>query len=96
MKDGAMSLPAGKELEPMSLPKTDCVTPADATEAVPAPTGRKPWVATVVALGHSRKLVAYERGLVPATVSELARAALCKLGVRSRGAMVQLFDGARS
>jgi DNA-binding CsgD family transcriptional regulator len=54
-----------------------------------APAERR--VAALFALGHSQKLISYELGLAPATVSALAAAALGKLGLRSRSELVRLF-----
>jgi DNA-binding CsgD family transcriptional regulator len=54
-----------------------------------APAERR--VAALLAMGHSQKLVSYELGLGAAAVSQLARAALRKLGVRSRSELVVLF-----
>jgi DNA-binding NarL/FixJ family response regulator len=45
---------------------------------------RERQVLALLALGHSEKLVAYELGLAPSTVSLLARSASQKLGLTSR------------
>ncbi|MFZ5896833.1 MAG: LuxR C-terminal-related transcriptional regulator [Myxococcota bacterium] len=61
---------------------------------VPAPgalTPRERVVAYYVARGHSLKLVGYEVGLAPATVTELLQSALRKLGLASKGELVALF-----
>jgi DNA-binding NarL/FixJ family response regulator len=48
-------------------------------------------VAALLAMSHSQKLISYELDLAPATVSQIARSALKKLGVSSRGELVRLF-----
>ncbi len=48
-------------------------------------------VVALVALGHSQKMCAYELGRCEGTVSSLARSAMRKLGVRTRGELVELY-----
>jgi DNA-binding NarL/FixJ family response regulator len=55
---------------------------------------RERQVVAYARLGHSNKLIAYELGLAPSTVSQQLQSALGKLGIRSRMALVRMF-GAR-
>ena len=43
------------------------------------------------AMGHSNKLIAYDLGLSPGTVSVLLQRAARKLGVSSRTALIRAF-----
>jgi DNA-binding CsgD family transcriptional regulator len=47
-------------------------------------------VVSLLAVGHSLKLCAYELGLAQSSTSEVARSAMRKLGVPSRAALVEL------
>ena len=47
---------------------------------------------SLFALGHSTKLVAYELGLAPSTVSTRLKQALSKLRLRSRAELSRVFD----
>jgi DNA-binding CsgD family transcriptional regulator len=57
---------------------------------------RERQVVTYARLGHSNKLIAYELGLAPSTVSQQLRSGLAKLGLGSRVALVQLFGAGPS
>jgi DNA-binding CsgD family transcriptional regulator len=48
-------------------------------------------VAALLAVGHSLKLCAYELGKAESTTSEVARRAMCKLGVNTRAELVELY-----
>jgi len=48
-------------------------------------------IVSLLAAGHSVKVCAYELGLAQSTTSELANSAMRKLGVPSRGALVELY-----
>jgi DNA-binding CsgD family transcriptional regulator len=54
---------------------------------------REQQVVCYMALGHSNKLIAYELGLSESNVSESAKRARVKLGVRSRAELIQLLRG---
>jgi DNA-binding CsgD family transcriptional regulator len=51
-------------------------------------------VVLYAAWGHSNKLIAYELGLAPSTISVLLRTALRKLRLRTRADLLRLFSGA--
>jgi DNA-binding CsgD family transcriptional regulator len=53
-------------------------------------TEREQQVVRSLSLGHSNKLIAYELGLHPSTVSQHIAAAARKLGVRSRPELLRL------
>lgn len=50
-------------------------------------------VATYAALGHSFKYISYELGIPLATVAVRLKSAIRKLGLRSRGELIQLLSG---
>lgn len=52
---------------------------------------RERMVASAVALGHPQKLVCYELGLTPVTVSRTLRSALGKLGLRSAAELASVL-----
>jgi DNA-binding CsgD family transcriptional regulator len=62
-------------------------TPSRASHALDE---RENKLVALMALGHSIKLCAYELGRAESTVSEQARVALRKLGVRSRAELVEI------
>lgn len=55
-------------------------------------TEREGQVAKLHAMGHASKYVGYELGLAPATVSEHLKSVLRKLGIRTKGELVRLYD----
>jgi DNA-binding CsgD family transcriptional regulator len=56
---------------------------------------RERQVAAFAALGHPQKLIAYELGLEPPTVAGHLRAAMAKLGARTRADLSRLLAGSR-
>jgi DNA-binding CsgD family transcriptional regulator len=56
-------------------------------------TPREAQVATLAALGHPNKVIAYELGIAPSSASTLLTRALRRLNVASRSELVALFAG---
>ncbi len=55
-------------------------------------TSRERQILTLTALGHSGKLIGYELGLSPSVVTRMRKAAMNKLGLRSRADLVRLLS----
>jgi DNA-binding CsgD family transcriptional regulator len=60
-------------------------------DPTPRLTPREHQVVACAAMGHSNKLIAYDLGISPGSVSVLLSRASTKLGVSDRGAMIQAF-----
>jgi DNA-binding CsgD family transcriptional regulator len=64
-----------------------------APRALPAKlSDRERQAATLAALGHSNKHIAYDLGIAPSTVSKYLERAAIKLGVRSRVSLIQIMS----